>query len=72
MLHAVGDLTTHLGLFELGSAGVEMLVGASVELAVSSALEVHHGDGGGALVDAGTPGAARRNFSDEETRVVIW
>ena len=39
MLHSVGELTTHLGLFELGSAGAELVVGAGVELAVSSALE---------------------------------
>lgn len=71
MLHSVGGLTTHLGLFELGSAGVEMFVGAIVELAVSSALEVHRGYGGRALVDAGTLEAAQRNFSDEETRDVI-
>ncbi len=56
MLHGVGELTTHLGLFELGSAGAELVV--------SAALEEHHGDGGGALVVAGTPEAAQRNFSD--------
>jgi len=64
MLHSVGELTTHLGLFELGSAGAELVV--------SSALEEHHGDGGGALVDAGTPEAAQRNFSDEEISAVTW
>ena len=72
MLHSVGELTTHLGLFELGSAGAELVVGAGVELAVSSALEEHHGDGGGAPVDAGTPEAAQRNFSDEEISAATW
>ena len=52
MMHIVGELTTHLGLFGLGSVGAELLVGAIVELPVSSALEVHHGDGGGSLVGA--------------------
>ena len=70
MMHSVGELTTHLGLFALGSVGAELLVGASVELPVSSALEVHHGDGGGSLVGAGTPEAAQWNFSDEEISVV--
>ena len=49
MLHSVGELTTHLGLFELDSAGAELVVGAGVELAVSSALEEHHGACGGPL-----------------------
>ena len=72
MLHSVGELTTHLGLFELDSAGAELVVGAGVELAVCSALEEHHGDGGGALVDAGTLEAAQRNFNDEEISAVTW
>ena len=62
MLHSVGELTTHLGLFELASAGAALVVGGSVELAMSSALEEHHGDGGAALVDVGTLEAAQWNF----------
>ena len=70
IMHSVGELTTHLGIFGLGSVGAELLVGASVELPVSSALEVHHGDGGGSFVGAGTPEAAQWNFNDEGISVV--
>ena len=59
-------------VFELGSVGAELVVGAGVELAVSSALEEHHGDGGGALADAGTPEAKQRNLSDAEISAVTW
>ena len=65
MLYGVGELTQHLGLFELDSAGAEVLVTAPAELA-----EVpHHGDGG---ADAGTPQARGRNFSDEEMQALKW
>ena len=72
MLHTVGELTTHLGLFELDSTGAELVVGVGAELVVGAAQESHHGDGGAPLVNAGTPEATQRNFSDEEIRAVTW
>ena len=53
MLFSLGELTSHLGLFELDSAGAELLA-AGAELVVGAAKESHHGDGGGPLVDPAT------------------
>ena len=63
MLYGVGELTQHLGLFELDSAGAEVLVEEPAELV---GVIPHHGDGGAPLADTGTPQATQRKFSDEE------
>ena len=68
MLRHVGELNAHLGLFELDSAGVELIEGDAQD----SAQESHHGDGGAAIVVAGTLEATQRNFSDEEMQAVTW
>ena len=74
MMHSVGELRTHLGLYELASAGSELFEGedAASELVVDAASETHHGDGGAAIVDARTPETTQRNFSDEEIQAVTW
>ena len=74
MMSRVGELTTHLGLYELESAGSELFEGedAASKLVVDAASETHHGDGGAATVDARTPETTQRNFSDEEKQAVTW
>ena len=81
MLHSVGELSSHLGLFELESAGAEMLADSGAaelvpaigaELVVDAAKESHHGEGGGPLIDLATADATQRNFSEEEMRAVTW
>ena len=69
MLYGVGELTQHLGLFELDSAGAEVLVEAPAELVGVIPL---HGDGGAPLADTGTPQATQRKFSDEEMQALKW
>ena len=60
MLAGVGESRTHLGLIELGQTGAELLE------------EAQPGDGDGPPAGAGTPEAAQRHFSDEESIAVTW
>ena len=72
VLYTLGELASHLGFFELESAGAELVVGAGTELVVSAAQGSHHGNGGGAHVDAAVPEAMQRGFNDEEISAVTW
>ena len=81
MLHTLGELSSHLGLFELESAGAEMLADSGAaevvpaigaELVVAAAKKSHHGDGGAPLVDAAASEAKQQNFSDEHILAVTW
>ena len=65
-------MQTHLGLYELESAGGQLLEGASVALVEGAASDTHHGDGGAAIVDAIIPATTQRNFSDEEVQALRW
>ena len=68
MLHAVGELRTHLGLFESDSAGAALLADDLQE----SLQESHHGDGAAPPVVPRTPDASVRHFSDEQVRAMTW
>ena len=59
-MHAVGELRTHLGLFELDSAGAALLA------------ESHHGDDAAPPAVPQTPDASARHFSDEQVRAMAW
>ena len=64
ILHALGELTTHLGLYELDSAGAALF-----------ADDVHHGDGAVPPESPVVPQslvASECHFSDEDIRAMRW
>ena len=68
MLYGVGELRTHLGLFELDSAGATLFADETQE----AVQELHHGDGAAPAVVPQSPDARARHFSDEEIRAMTW
>ena len=69
MLHEVGELKTHLGFYELESAGALLIESHHGDGAV---LESHHGDGVQLAVLPPGPDANGRHFSGEEIRAMAW
>mgnify|MGYP003310695744 CR=1 FL=1 len=62
-LFAVGDLSDHIGLFELAAAGAQMLVN-DPQHGDDDGDEAHHGDG--------VLAKDQRTFSDEEISAARW
>ena len=75
MMCEVGELTAHLGLFELESAGASLMAFLLQEPVVATnhgVVATNHGDGVCAPVSAGPPLLLSRAFSDEELSAITW